>query len=140
MVVMKDTEEIKRESRDVNGDINNLFKNPNSRSNINGKPALIDPVKAVKTIIPVLKKWLYGRFCVNKPTGAFWNKAPKRISHSKGWIIPDIKVDGLLWVWIYSRLIKAKISLYKHIYFVFCIIWYLGCKLNITVLAYITFI
>ena len=71
IVVIKNMEEAKIESLDTNGDTSSLFKNPNSLSNINGSPALIDPVKAVKTIIPGLKKRFYGMLCVNSPTGAF---------------------------------------------------------------------
>ena len=69
--VIKNNEEIKRESLDIRGEINSRLRNPNSRSNIKGKPALMELVNAVKIIMPGLKKLPYFIFCANKPTGAF---------------------------------------------------------------------
>lgn len=71
IVVINSTVDINKESRDLKGEIKSLFKKPNSLSNIRGNPALIDPVKAVKIIIPGLKKFPYFVLEVNKPTGAF---------------------------------------------------------------------
>ena len=41
----------------VKGATSNLFKNPNSLSNIKGKPEFNAPLKAVKTISPAPKKF-----------------------------------------------------------------------------------
>ena len=71
IVIIKSVEDINKELRDINGDIRILFKKPNSLSNIKGSPALIDPVNAVKIMIPGLRKLLYGIVDVNSPTGAF---------------------------------------------------------------------
>ena len=56
---------------DISGAVRSLFKNPNSRSNIKGRPAFSDPVKQVKTIMPQLKKGPYPFPVLNKCTGAF---------------------------------------------------------------------
>jgi len=68
---LKIIDEISNESLDIIGAINSLLRKPNSRSKIKGKPALIDPVKAVKIMIPGLKNVLYCMFDVKSPTGAF---------------------------------------------------------------------
>ena len=41
----------------VKGATNNLFKKPNSLSNISGKPEFKAPLNAVKTISPAPKKF-----------------------------------------------------------------------------------
>ena len=95
-VVMKNIEEVIKESFEMIGDTNIRFRKPNSLSNIIGKPALIAPLKDVNTIMPGLKKMSYFKLFTKKPIGAFWNKDPKRINQSSGCIIPEISSEGLL--------------------------------------------
>ena len=56
---------------EIKGAANNLFRKPNSRSKINGKPEFKDPVNAVKIIIPQLKNCPYFLSTVNKLVGMF---------------------------------------------------------------------
>lgn len=70
-VVIKNIEEIIKESFEMTGEASILFRNPNSLSNIIGKPALIAPLKDVNTIIPGLKKIPYFKLFIKKPVGAF---------------------------------------------------------------------
>ena len=70
-VVIKNIEEIIKESLEIIGDASIRFRKPNSLSNIIGKPALIAPLKDVNTIIPGLKKIPYFKLLTKKPVGAF---------------------------------------------------------------------
>ena len=70
-VVMKNIEEVIKESFEIIGDTSIRFKKPNSLSNIIGKPALIAPLKEVNTMIPGLKKISYFKLFTKKPMGAF---------------------------------------------------------------------
>ena len=84
------------DNRLVNGATNNLFKNPNSLSNIRGNPEFSAPLKAVKTINPAPKKFPYESTPGKKSFGAFENKAPNKKSQIIGCKIPANKVEGLL--------------------------------------------
>lgn len=61
--VIKVAEDKIIEVLDIKGAVNKRFKNPNSRSNIKGRPELSAPVNDVKIIIPELKKTVIA--CVN---------------------------------------------------------------------------
>lgn len=118
-VVIKYIDEKSKQSREVIGDTNMRFRNPNSLSNIIGKPALIAPLKEVNTIMPGLKNTLYFRFVTKNPIGAFWKRDPNNINHSKGCIIPAISKAGLLFACMYKRLINTWISFCLYKWFVF---------------------
>lgn len=84
LIVVKAIKLFINEVFDFNGETSILLRKPNSLSNISGSPALIEPLKAVKIIIPGLKNCEYLRLDVSGSTGAFWNKAPNKISHNNG--------------------------------------------------------
>ena len=69
---------------DVIGVTSNLFKNPNSLSKTNGKPAFKDPVKQVNIRIPQLRNELYPNLGLNDCKGMSLNKAPNKRSHNNG--------------------------------------------------------
>ena len=80
----------------VKGATSNLFRNPNSLSNIKGSPEFRAPLKAVKTIRPAPKKFPYESTPGKKPSGALENNAPNKKSQIMGCNIPAKRVDGLL--------------------------------------------
>ena len=84
------------DKRLAKGATNNLFRNPNSLSNIRGKPEFKAPLKAVKTINPAPKKFPYESTPGKKSFGAFANKAPNKNSQIIGCKIPAKNVEGLL--------------------------------------------
>ena len=92
------------------GATNNLFKKPNSLSNINGRPEFNAPLKAVNTINPAPKKFPYESTPGKKSFGAFENNAPNKKSQIIGCKIPATRVEGLLFNWINNLLVKAKVS------------------------------
>lgn len=94
----------------VKGATNNLFKKPNSLSNISGKPEFNAPLNAVNTISPAPKKLPYESTPGKKSFGAFENKAPNKNSHIMGCKIPATRVEGLLFSCINNLLVKAKVS------------------------------
>ena len=94
----------------IKGATNNLFKNPNSLSNIRGKPEFKAPLNAVKTISPAPKKFPYESTPGKKSFGAFENNAPNKNSHIMGCKIPATRVEGLLFSCINNLLVKAKVS------------------------------
>ena len=95
------------------GATSNLFKKPNSLSNIKGKPEFNAPLNAVKTISPAPKKFPYESTPGRKPSGAFEKSATNKKSQIIGCNMPAKSVDGLLCNWINNLLVKAKVSWYK---------------------------
>ena len=98
---------------DMTGAVKILFKNPNSLSKTRGNPAFNELVKEVKIMMPQLRKGPYLWSVLNRFRGAFWNRPPNRMSHSNGWMIPDIMLDGLLSVCINSLCAKCLTSCIK---------------------------
>ena len=98
------------DKRLVRGATNNLLRNPNSLSNISGKPEFKAPLNAVKTINPAPKKFPYESTPGKKSFGAFANKAPNKNSQIIGCNIPAKNVEGLLFNWINNLLVKAVVS------------------------------
>ena len=92
------------------GATSNLFKNPNSLSNIRGNPEFNAPLNAVKTINPAPKKLPQESTPGKKSLGALENKAPNKKSQIIGCKIPAKRVEGLLFNWINNLLVKAKVS------------------------------
>ena len=80
----------------VKGATSNLLRNPNSLSNIKGRPEFRAPLKAVKTISPAPKKFPYESTPGKNPLGALENNAPNKKSQIIGCNIPAKRVDGLL--------------------------------------------
>ncbi len=80
----------------VKGATSNLLRNPNSLSNIKGRPEFKAPLKAVKTIRPAPKKLPQELTPGKKPSGALENNAPNKNSQIMGCNIPAKRVDGLL--------------------------------------------
>ena len=84
------------DKRLAKGATNNLFRKPNSLSNIKGNPEFNAPLNAVNTIKPAPIKFPYESTPGRKSFGALVNKAPKRKSQMIGCKMPANRVEGLL--------------------------------------------